>query len=263
MARSIMIDLETVGSVPGCGICSIGAAACTEEGFVTDKLYVIVSRISCREYGLFEQQSTLDWWAKQPEEARSVLLLAEDPDGSMQLPDALDELNRFVRRQGRNVEVYGNGSDFDNAILAAAAHAAHVELAWPFWTNRCYRTLKARAPQVALRREGTHHNALDDACSQAEHLGRINRALTLDSDKLAHGLLFIGWMADRYQERTARRVFGFRFNTIPRAPAIELARATFDTIPVDEPFGDPRFAWDRDGAAELVDEEMRHWEAAE
>lgn len=263
MARAIMIDLETLGSVPGCGICSIGAAACTADGFVTERLYLIVSRFSCRDYGLFEQQSTLDWWTRQPEEARQVLLAAEDPDGSMPLPDALDELNRFVRRHGPIVEVFGNGSDFDNAILAAAAHAAHVELAWPFWQNRCYRTLKARAPQVAIRREGTHHNALDDACSQAEHFGRINRALAIDSDKLAHGLLFIGWMADRYQERTARRLLGLRLNRMSRAEAVDHARATFDAIPVDEPFGAPRFAWDQDHAAELVDEELRHWEAAE
>lgn len=263
MTRAIMIDLETVGSVPGCGIVSIGAAACTDDGFVTDRLYVIVSRESCRGYGLFEQQGTLEWWAQQPEEARKVLDLAGSPETSVSLPAALEALNGFVRRHGRDVEIYGNGSDFDNAILAAAAHAAHVELAWPFWRNRCYRTLKERAPQVAIRREGTHHNALDDACSQAEHLGRINRALALDSDKLAHGLLFLAWMADRYQERTARRFLGFRYNTIPRAAALELARATFDAIPVDEPFGDPRFAWDEGGAAELVDEEMRHWEAAE
>lgn len=263
MARAIMIDLETVGSVPGCGICAIGAAACTDDGFVTDRLYVIVSRISCRDFGLFEQQSTLDWWAQQPEAARHVLLLAEDPDGSMALPDAIDELNRFVRRQGPNVEVYGNGSDFDNAILAAAAHAAHVDLAWQFWANRCYRTLKARVPHVGLVRQGTHHNALDDACSQAEHLGRINRAMRLDSDKLAHALLFIGWMADRYQERTARRVLGFRLNRLSRDEAVDLARATFDAMPFDEHFGDPRMSWDQDGAAELVDEDMRHWEAAE
>lgn len=263
MANIVMIDLETVGSVPGCGICSIGAAACTEDGWIRDRLYIIVSRISCREYGLFEQQNTLDWWATQPEDARHILDLAEDPEGSMTLPDALGELNRFVRRQGPNVEVYGNGSDFDNAILAAAARAAHVELAWPFWQNRCYRTLKARAPHVRLQREGTHHNALDDACSQAEHLGRINSALALSSEKVDAASRFIGWMADHYQQRTARRVFGFRLNRMSRVEALDLARATFDTIPLDEPFGDPRMAWDEDGAAELVDEEMRHWDAAE
>nr|WP_314471112.1 3'-5' exoribonuclease [uncultured Sphingomonas sp.] len=263
MTRAIMIDLETVGSVPGCGIVSIGAAACTDDGFVTDRLYVIVSRESCRGYGLFEQQGTLEWWAQQPEEARKVLDLAGSPETSVSLPAALEALNGFVRRHGRDVEIYGNGSEFDNAILAAAAHAAHVELAWAFWQNRCYRTLKSRAPHVTLRREGTHHNALDDACSQAEHLGRINRALAPDSDTMAHALLFIGWMADRYQERSMRRLFGIRFRTLPREAAVELARLTFDELPLDTPFGGPGMLWNRDDADALVDEEMRRWKAAE
>lgn len=261
MANRIMIDLETVGSTPGCGILSIGAVAFHVDGWVVDELYVVVSRISCREHGLFEEQDTLDWWAKQTDEARQILLLAEDPDGTLSLPAALDELNRFVARHP-GCTVYGNGSDFDNAILAAAARAAGCKLAWPFWQNRCYRTMKGRTPQVKLARVGTHHNALDDARTQAQHLGQIERSLALTSAKVDAAQRFIGWMADWYQRRTSRRILCFSWNTLSRAAALDSARATFDAIDLDEPFGCPGIDWDEDDAQALVDEDLRHWEAA-
>jgi exodeoxyribonuclease VIII len=45
---------------------------------------------------------------------------------------------------------------------------------WEFWKDRCYRTIKNCYPDVPFDRRGTHHNALDDARSQALHLIAIN-----------------------------------------------------------------------------------------
>lgn len=260
MSRNIMVDLETLGQTPGCSIVAIGAVACGDDGWITDTFYVVVSRSSCASYGLFEERQTLDWWACQSAEAREVLAIADRDGDAAGLPDALDALNAFVRRQGREVLVWGNGSDFDNAILAAAARAAHIELAWPFWANACYRTLKRRAPGVAIKRSGTHHNALDDARSQAEHLGRINRALALTSDLIVGANILLGQMADRFRERTARRVLGLRIHRMGRQQAMQYALATFDAMSIDEPFGHPDIAWNQDMANALVDEELRHWE---
>lgn len=66
--------------------------------------------------------------------------------------------------------IWGNGASFDNVILANAYRAASIQQPWAYWNDRCYRTLKKRYLDIALRRQGTHHNALDDAISQAEHL---------------------------------------------------------------------------------------------
>lgn len=260
MPGNIMLDLETLGATPGCSILAIGAVACHDDGFISDTFYIVVSRSSCAEYGLFEETGTLEWWSRQSEEARKVLILADDPTAAS-VPDALNALNTFVRRQGRNPLVWGNGSDFDNAILAAAAGATYIDLAWPFYNNACYRTLKRRAPNVPIRRTGTHHNALDDARSQAEHLGRINRALTLDSATITAANIFLGHMADHYRARSARRFFGLQIPTMCRQQALEHARATFDAMPLDEPFGCPGMSWDRGGAQDLVDADLEHWEA--
>jgi exodeoxyribonuclease VIII len=69
----------------------------------------------------------------------------------------------------KSVRVWGNGSDFDNAILACAYKAVEQPVPWQFWNNRCYRTIKNLFPSIKMIRGGVHHNALDDAKSQARH----------------------------------------------------------------------------------------------
>ncbi|MBD8677953.1 3'-5' exonuclease [Sphingomonas sp. CFBP 13720] len=255
-----MIDLETMGTTPGCTIVAIGAVRFSIDGFINDRFYHVVSRDSCLDAGLFECAQTAQWWTNQSAQAQSVLTDYRNSQQSEPLRAVLIALNTFIRAAGGRVEIYGNGSDFDNAILATAARAVDLDLAWSFWENRCYRTIKARSPGVNIYRQGTHHNALDDAISQAEHLGRIERATAFDSDKLAHGLLFLNWMADRYRERTCRRFLGLRLPTMTRAEALNHARATFDAIPLDEPFGSPDMDWDEEGAATLVDLDLEHWD---
>jgi hypothetical protein len=178
---NVMNDLETLGSRPGCAILSIGAVA-----FHTDKpwktqlgpeFYVVINRDSCRRAGLHEDVDTLAWWAKQSEEASRVIALAEKSEVS--LKQGLNQLTTYLTQFGlRRVKVWGNGADFDNAILACAYAAVGLKLPWDFWNNRCYRTLKNLVLSPKLKREGTYHNALDDAKTQANHaielLSRIN-----------------------------------------------------------------------------------------
>ena len=66
--------------------------------------------------------------------------------------------------------MWGNGATFDNVILANAYRGAGLPVPWKFWNDKCYRTIKGFFPQIKLQRIGTHHNAQDDAESQAWHL---------------------------------------------------------------------------------------------
>lgn len=70
----------------------------------------------------------------------------------------------------KGVRVWGNGSDFDNVILRNAYAAIGSTYPWRYNDNMCYRTIKNLAPDVKMARQGVHHNALDDARSQALHL---------------------------------------------------------------------------------------------
>lgn len=165
-----MVDLETLGNTPGCAILSIGAVGFDPKtGNLSAGHYDVVSARSCRRLGLHTDPDTVAWWARQSPEAQRVLVAA-DGDDALDLEVALGSLNDFIRETtGGGARIWGNGADFDNAILSAAFRAAAMRPAWLFWNNRCYRTLKSLRPEIKLERSGTHHNALDDARTQAKH----------------------------------------------------------------------------------------------
>lgn len=179
----IMLDLETLGTTPGCVIVSIGAVAFDpfaeklDDVLLDDGFHTVINKESCMEALLHVDAETARWWAGQGDEARKVLQLASAPDAPP-LVDALDSLVGYVSTHGNPSKalVWGNGADFDNPILTVAARHANIKLPWQ-WGNRCYRTVKNLfefmqpdfvAPK--LTRLGTHHNALDDAKSQALHM---------------------------------------------------------------------------------------------
>lgn len=179
---NIMVDLETLGQTPGCAIISIGAVVFdpSGEGSLGSEFYQVINAKSCEEAGLGVDASTLAWWGKQSEEARIVL---KHSMGKVNVPlkEALERFNSFVASQGNfnSLCVWGNGASFDNALLACAYKAVGLISAWPYWNDRCYRTLKNFAPSVKLERTGTHHNALDDAKTQAVHAIHILKTIGL------------------------------------------------------------------------------------
>lgn len=176
--KRAMVDLETVGNTSGCGILSIGAVAFDEvKGELGPEFYVVINRQSCVEAGLHEDQDTLNWWGQQSEEAQTVLNQAGS-DSAILLSEGLDLFNKYLSQFGaKNVELWGNGSDFDNPILICAYRNTGVPTGWKFWNNRCYRTLKNLVRGPKLERVGTYHNALDDAKSQALHAIQLLRLL--------------------------------------------------------------------------------------
>lgn len=181
--ESVMVDLETVGNVPGCGLLSIGAVQFDPmTGTLGAEHYEVVRVSTCYDVGLFAQESTLDWWAQQSDEAKVVLTQAGKKRGSVPIIKALDHFSEFLLKTttlASNIKVWGCGSDFDNAILQVAYHKCNKAPPWSFWNNRCHRTLKALAPSIKAVRQGTYHNALDDAKTQAVHLAQIVKHLGL------------------------------------------------------------------------------------
>lgn len=177
--KDVMVDLETLGMVPGCVIISIGAVFFDSTG-LGDEFYTVVNRMDAEARGLTVDAATVKWWTQQSDEARKVLHDSSRKKTSLPLMMALAQFDRFLSSRGdvTNVRVWGNGADFDNPILAVAYDRLGQRPPWKFWNNRCFRTLKNLAPEEAKPpRQGTHHNALDDAKHQAEHAVRALRWL--------------------------------------------------------------------------------------
>lgn len=183
----IAIDLETLSASPAAVILSIGAVAMAESGDILCKFYSVCSIASQRDRQI--DKSTLEWWDKQRVEARTVLTQANEPS-SPTLDSVLDELTRWLGDLGEShdVHVWGNGSDFDIAILNHAYKQRSPFVPWNFRKVRDMRTLyditlrfgldiKDKAPRV-----GVHHNAKNDAQFQAQVIVESLRQLQALAD---------------------------------------------------------------------------------
>lgn len=167
---NFMVDLETLGTKPGSVIIAIGATKFTSKG-IHEEFYKVIDLDSCVKCGLTIDPCTVQWWMGQSDDARK--LFAEKGDS---LFNVLSEFSKFIglgESERKIAKIWGNGSDFDNVLLAQAYAAVNLETPWRFYNNRCYRTMKNLYPTVKFERSGTAHNALDDAKSQTEHLIKI------------------------------------------------------------------------------------------
>lgn len=171
---NVMVDLETWSTSPNAVITSLGAVKFNlnpdnSGGTIIDEFYYRIDPQSCIDVGLEMSVDTILWWMKQPNDAR-----AEFQKPTWNVKDVLALFSSWLADDSINIDLWGNGSDFDNVLLANAYRICGRELPWRYFNNRCYRTLKNLYPTVpSMVNLGVKHNALDDAKSQANHLINI------------------------------------------------------------------------------------------
>ncbi len=167
-STDVMLDLETTGVAPGCGILTIGATTFNKSHTFYQKIMIE----SCEEVGLLPLASTMAWWDQRP-----TLVREEAFSGVKSLQMVLGEFSDWWQSlPGREKFCWGNGADFDLPILRAAYKAVDMECPVAPFNARCYRTLKnlfkeIKAPVI----EGFKHHALADAIYQADHASAILR----------------------------------------------------------------------------------------
>lgn len=174
----MQIDLETLDTTPTAVVLSVGVALFNPyapEGTPTGHYWVVDTADQLAQ-GRTTSQATLDWWQGQSPEARQVLT-APDRTPAREVMEGV----ALIVNSDEIEHVWANGPDFDCVILRSLFDTYGLE--WPFWKNRCHRTMKQlRLPEgvVLPERAGTHHNALDDAIHQARVLTTITNALGLE-----------------------------------------------------------------------------------
>ena len=169
----IMLDLETLGTKPGCKILQIGAVM--EHG---PEFEILVSAKG--QEMLHTCPKTLTWWASQPEDLRRKM-----HSGTATLQEALNSFNQWIaeNRKPSGLKVWGNGADFDKPIIEAAMSAAKITPLWSFTGGRCFRTIKNLFP-VDAPENTLQHDALIDAKHQMQVLRLISKQYNLP--KLLH-----------------------------------------------------------------------------
>lgn len=169
---NITFDLETLGNTYEAPIVQIGAVKFTDDGFIIDSFRRDV-KISClSRYDFHVDYSTLQWWFEQEDEAiKSVMC----PKNGIDLRQAL---RQFVEWVGKPSEyVYWSHATFDPPILKNNFIKVGLEFTLPFRSQRDIRTLTHFSGKVFVKREGIHHNALDDCMYQAAYISKGIKAI--------------------------------------------------------------------------------------
>lgn len=183
----IMLDLETLGTKPGCKILSIGACTFNPYGFERFPRQEIYLKLD-PEKGqilLHENEDTINWWKKQSETAKKDAF-----SGKLDLLSAcsafnnwLDSLKSLYKTQ--EIHIWGNGKDFDEPILEEAFFVAGIKPIWNRENSYCFRHMKSDRVYHEIKKfpfVGTVHNALYDAIHQADWAEKICTVLRADGN---------------------------------------------------------------------------------
>lgn len=171
---NIMIDIETLGTSSNAAIISLGACVFDPiKGIVEETFYEVIDPDSSLNAGGIMDLSTVKWWLEQSLEAQMIFRTAGNSIYVV-LEAFTNWLNKIrLSTMTNNLSIWGNGSDFDNVILANAYRRLGMPVPWSHKENRCYRTMYNLFPEIPFQREGIAHNAIHDAFTQAKHLIKI------------------------------------------------------------------------------------------
>ncbi len=177
--KSVMVDIETLGTAKDSAVISIGICAFdSERGVVASEGWAIRSQ---DWHGTIDP-STVKWWSQQNEAAREYSF-----NGTMPAHAVAAALDQFVRIYGGGDgedEVWANDPDFDVVILQAWWKRVASVGKFPFHYRaaRSCRTIWAEAKRLGIYYDpaAMHtvaHNPIDDACNQARSVIAIRSNL--------------------------------------------------------------------------------------
>lgn len=168
---NLMVDIETLGIKNDAPVMSLGAVLFNDTG-TYDEFYVrfdVEGQIDSGKRKVDGQ--TIKWWMSQENAAQKVF-----SEQSVHTPHALELFNTFFNDillkydlKQKDLRVWGNGPTFDMTIMESLFQDYGMKAPWNFRAIRDYRTFKDFIYDGSeTEREGTYHNALDDARYQAQ-----------------------------------------------------------------------------------------------
>ena len=164
----IMVDIETLDTIPSAVILSIGACViCKRPG---NELTSYMELEVATQHERTRSVGTEIWWKQQ----------GSIPDrGTIPLTAALNQFSRYLANLTVRPIIWCKGTDFDVAILAHAYKQVGIPVPWKYNDVRDFRTIKKMFEESIdqqIKNENPH-NALDDAIFQARQLDSIELVL--------------------------------------------------------------------------------------
>ena len=172
----IMLDIETLGTRPGCVVLTLGAVKFNPYSMEAPGpgLYVRPDVDEQLASGREAQDDTMIWWMSQAEDVREEAL---GEDGRISVEEMYKQLNRFL--VGSN-NIWCQGPVFDIAILEHLYRQYGWPTPWQFWQIRDSRTLFGVHGDPRVKGKVGLHNALEDCVSQATAVQQVYNKLGLE-----------------------------------------------------------------------------------
>ena len=163
--KHVMLDLETLGTTPGCVVLSIGAVEFDLDGVTGSSFYVNLLRDpQIKNYGLTTEASTIEWWSKQSDNVRNKL------NSDQKHPfDAIVQFSKWFQSVSA-IYVWSQGLNFDVPIFDVLRNKTGLPPLWKFYNARDTRTAYdiAGIDIRTLKRDSDAHDALADAHFQVK-----------------------------------------------------------------------------------------------
>lgn len=161
MARSLMVDLETLAVTPRAVVLTLGAVIFDPAGQgIMDQLYLKVNIDDQDVLGREVDPSTLEWWSKQDP---AIMEEAFDPDDRLPLNEVMNKFHKFA---WGCKEFWSHGATFDLVIIEDILRQLGRPLPWNYWQLRDTRTLFGLGVDPKMP-QNSKHDALQDAIRQA------------------------------------------------------------------------------------------------
>ena len=172
----VMLDLETLGTRPGCVILTLGAVKFDPYSLrePDSGIYFRVDVDEQTALGREVQEDTLNWWLNQSEDIREEALGEQD---RVSLTTLYRDLNKFLVGVDN---IWAQGPLFDFAILENLYRQCGWPTPWQYWQIRDSRTLFGVHGDPRVKGKAGLHNALEDCVSQAVAVQEIYNKLGIE-----------------------------------------------------------------------------------
>lgn len=162
-----MIDLETLDTIPGSQILTIGGVKFNPFSLAEpyDEFYYRFELDEQMARQRTTSESTMDWWGKQDN------AIIEEAFGDHNRTDVNDILRALKKWFVGCDTVWAQGIAFDIPMMEDICRQFNEPIPWAFWTVEDCRTMLNRMPKDP--RKGftfAAHNALEDSRIQAKAL---------------------------------------------------------------------------------------------
>lgn len=176
--NDVMVDLETWGSGNNAVVVQIGAVFFNRQtGAMGEKFKCNVQARTAVKHGFDIDADTIYWWLRQDPDAIKSITNGED---KLNITDAFSRFNDFLEP----AKCVWSHATFDFVIIQNVMRTLEIKPSFHYRAARDIRTLVdlSGINIKSIKREGVHHDALDDAIFQVKYcvqaMRKMNRQYT-------------------------------------------------------------------------------------